>query len=413
MTTIAVRGRLRFNGLAYALGVLILGTNMPSPLYSSYARLFGFSPLTITLIVSVYIVTLVPTLLVSGSIADVAGPRFVLLPAVVAAVAGAVLFACARDTAWLFVARAMQGVAVGAASGPLTAALVATEPTANRSRASLVGSLATTVGAGAGPVVAGALAQSAPWPLTLCFTIEVVLLLSMLAAVLNLPAGQRSGVRPRVRRPRIPIETRAQFAFAASVSFLSWAVAYIVLALVPSYVEAALHSTSLLLGGTSAGALLLCAAAGQVAFGTWGALRAMATGLVLLILGLAGLVVAGLIASIPLLLVTLAVTGVGQGLGFLGALRRVNEIAPAATHASVASAFYVVTYLGGGGPVVIVGILAMPLGLVAAVQAAAIAMAATCLVTLAALMRHSRSVPSGETDLPLGRHGSQPGRDRS
>ena len=230
MTTIAVRSRLRFAGLAYALGVLIVGTNMPSPLYSSYARIFGFSPLTITLIVSVYVVTLVPALLVGGSIADTAGPRPVLLPATAAAIAGAVLFAAAHSTAWLFVARAMQGLAVGAASGPLTAVMVAAEPNGNRGRASLAASLVTTVGAGGGPVLAGALAQYAPWPLTLCFGVEIVLLLGMFAAVLTLPAGPASRIRLRVRRPRIPAGIRAPFALAAAVSFLSWAVAYIVLA---------------------------------------------------------------------------------------------------------------------------------------------------------------------------------------
>jgi sugar phosphate permease len=152
--------------------------------------------------------------------------------------------------------------------------------------------------------------------------------------------------------------------------------------------------------------LLLCAALAQVVFGRR-RFPAMPAGLVLLIAGLAGIVVAGMLSSIPLLLVTVAVTGIGQGLGFLGALRRVNALAPAETHASVASAFYVVTYLGGGGPVIVVGLLAIPLGLVLAVQSAALAVAAVCLVTLVVLLRHDRArhperprrmppVPSGE-----------------
>ncbi|HET6503740.1 MAG TPA: MFS transporter [Amycolatopsis sp.] len=406
MTTVPARGRFSFAGLAFALGVLILGTNLPSPLYSVYAQRFGFSPLTITLIVSVYVVTLVPALLVCGSLADSAGPRFVLLPALVIAVAGAVVFATAGSTVWLFVARALQGVAVGAASGPLVAALVATEPTGNHGRASFVGSLVTTVGAGAGPVFAGALAQYAPAPLVLSFVVEIVLLLVAFRAVLTLPARARSGTRLHLRRPRIPAGTRGSFAVAAAVSFLSWAVAYIVLALVPSYVESGLRTHNLLLGGASSGMLLLCAALAQVVFGRR-RFPAMPAGLVLLIAGLAGIVVAGMLSSIPLLLVTVAVTGIGQGLGFLGALRRVNALAPAETHASVASAFYVVTYLGGGGPVIVVGLLAIPLGLVLAVQSAALAVAAVCLVTLVVLLRHDRArhperprrmppVPSGE-----------------
>jgi sugar phosphate permease len=388
MTTTMVRGRLSFTGLAFALGVLVLGTNLPSPLYSVYAQRFGFSPLTITLIVSVYVATLVPALLVCGSLADTVVTRRVLLPALVLAAVGAVLFATAEGTGWLFVARAMQGLAVGAATGPLTAALVSAEPAGNRRRASLVGSLMTTAGAGLGPVAAGALAQYAPAPLVLCFLVEIVLLAVAFFAALALPAHGGTEARVRVRRPRIPAGIRGPFALAGAVSFLSWGVAYIVLALVPSYVEHALHSGNLLLGGASAGLLLLCAALVQVAFARRQAHRAMPAGLVLLIVGLAGLVVAGLLSSVPLLLVTVALAGAGQGLGFMGALRRVNEIAPPATHASVASAFWVVTYLGGGGPVIVVGFLAIPLGLVPAVQCAAVAVAVACVVTLLAVLRH-------------------------
>jgi MFS family permease len=379
------RGRLRFTGLAFALGVLILGTNLPSPLYAVYGHRFGFSPLTITMLVSVYVAVLVPALLMCGSLADSAGLRRVVVPAILAAALGAVLFAAADGTGWLFAARSVQGLAVGAASGPLTAALVATEPAGNQARASLLASLMTTCGAGLGPVLAGGLAQYAPAPLVSCYLLELGLLAVALGVVATLRGGGRG--RARMRLPRIPAEIRTPFAVAGAVSFLAWAVAYIVLGLVPSYVEGAVHSGNLLLGGGAAGMLLLCAAVAQVAFARWAPERTMPAGLVLLVLGLVGLVAAGLLSSVPLLLSTVAVTGIGQGLAFMGALRRVNDLAPPSERAGVASAFYVVTYLGGGGPVIVVGLLAIPLGLVPAVQLAAGVLALACLAALVAVRR--------------------------
>lgn len=379
------RGRLRFVGLAFALGVLIVGTNLPSPLYAVYSHRFGFSPLTITMLVSVYVAALVPALLVSGSLADTVGPRFVLVPAIVIAAIGAVLFASATGTGWLFAARAVQGLAVGAASGPLTAALVVAEPMGKRARASLIAALMTTGGAGLGPVLAGGLAQYAPAPLVLCYLLEIALLAVALVVVATL--RNHGQVRAALRRPRIPAEIRGPFLVAGMVSFLAWAVAYIVLGLVPSYVERELHSSDLLLSGGTAGMLLLCAAVAQVAFARPGPERTMPAGLVLLILGLVGMVGAGLLSSMPLLLGTVALTGVGQGLAFMGALRRVNDLAPPSGRAGVASAFYVVTYLGGGGPVIVVGLLAIPLGLVPAVQFASGGLAVACLLTLVVLRR--------------------------
>lgn len=105
-----------FSAAGYALLVLIVGTNLPSPLYGLYAARFGFSALTVTLIVAVYAAVIVPSLLLAGPLADVAGYRRVVIPALVLAMAGALLFASAAGTGWLFAARIVQGLAVGAAT---------------------------------------------------------------------------------------------------------------------------------------------------------------------------------------------------------------------------------------------------------------------------------------------------------
>ncbi|MGO9079729.1 MAG: MFS transporter [Streptosporangiaceae bacterium] len=373
--------------MAFALGALIIGTNLPSPLYSVYERRFGFSPLAITMIVAIYVAFLIPALLLSGSLVERAGLRRVLVPSVLLAACGTALFAIAGSTAWLFAARAVQGAAIGTASGPLTVALVRSEPRGDRARASLVGSLMTTGAAGFGPVLAGALAQYAPWPLRLCYLIELVLLAAAVVAVTAAPGAPSPGGRVRIRWPQVPPDIRRQFVLASAASFLAWAVAYIVLALVPSYVTAALHSHNLLLGGIAAGLLLLCAAAAQVILARMPYNRMLRSGLLLLAVGLSGLIAAGDLLSVPLLLATIAAAGVGQGLAFLGALRCINDITPDRSHVGVVSAFYVVTYLGGGGPVIFVGLAATLTGLVPAVQAAAALCGLGCLLTLALLPR--------------------------
>lgn len=387
LTERAARGPFRFAGAAAVLAILIVGTNMPSSLYSVYEQKFGFSPLTVTMIVSVYVAVLVPSLLIFGPLADSGGTTLILLSSFSAALVASALFAAAHATWWLFAARAAQGLAVGTASAPLTVALVRTEPRGNRARASLLGTLMTTGGAGLGPVVAGGLAQYGPAPLRLCYLVEFGLLVAALLIVATLPGVRSGGRAGGIRRPRVPAEIRGAFLIAAAASFLAWAVAYIVLALVPSYVEAALHSHNLLLGGTTAGGLLLCSAVVQAGLAGWLPGRSLAVGLVLLAGGLAGLIAAGAAASPPLLLATIAVTGAGHGLAFMGALRRVNDIAPPAEHAGVAAAFYVITYLGGGGPVIVVGLLATHMSLVHAVQIAAAVIAAACVLTLVAHRR--------------------------
>lgn len=120
--------------MAYTLLVVIVGTNLPSPLYGVYQREFGFGPLVLTLVFATYAGVLVPALLLAGPLADAVGYRRVLVPSVLLAAAGAVLFVFADSPGWLFAARAVQGLAIGAGSGALTAALVATDPGTGRGR---------------------------------------------------------------------------------------------------------------------------------------------------------------------------------------------------------------------------------------------------------------------------------------
>src|SRR5690348_12922331 len=135
-----------FRNCAFALFVLIVGTNLPSPLYAVYAHSFGFSPVVLTLVFATYPAVLVPSLLLAGSAADAWGYRRVLLPGLATALAGSLVFAYADGIGWLFLARALQGAAVGMSSGALTAALARTEPHGNGRRASLAASIATTAG---------------------------------------------------------------------------------------------------------------------------------------------------------------------------------------------------------------------------------------------------------------------------
>src|ERR671934_1143576 len=108
--------------------VLMAGANLATPLYAVYARDFGFSSLVLTSIFATYAFVLVPALIVFGRLSDRFGRRPVLVAGLVTACAGLALFAAAEAPAWLFGARALQGLAVGMISGAATAALVELDP---------------------------------------------------------------------------------------------------------------------------------------------------------------------------------------------------------------------------------------------------------------------------------------------
>ncbi|MEU1827085.1 MFS transporter [Streptomyces abikoensis] len=382
--------RGRFWAIAYTLLFLLTGTNVPTPLYRGFQQQFGFSPLMVTLIFAVYVAALVPSLLIFGPLSDAIGRRKVLVPAVIVAALGSAAFAMATNVAWLFGARLLQGLAVGAASGALTAALNEAEPTGNRRRAALVSTVASVGGLGTGPLLAGILAQYAPAPYKLPFIVEIILLVPAFIAVLLLPAA-RPATKWRPRRPSIPPSVRGVFGTNGTAGFLAFTVVGLFLALVPTYVTKLSGSTNLALAGGAVTLMLACSCLAQLLSYGKQARILQITGLALLATGLVLLAVAGGISSLPLLLVATVIGGIGQGMAFLGSITEVNRTAPPDRHADVISSFYVVVYLGVGVPVIGVGLLARTIPLLQAVQWFSAVIAVLCLIDLIALSRRKQT----------------------
>lgn len=379
----------RFWATAYTLLILLTGTNLPTPLYRDYEDRFGLSPLTTTLIFAAYVVVLIPSLLLVGPLSDAIGRRRVLIPSLAVAALGTVGFALASGPGWLFASRALQGLAIGAAAGPLTAALTELEPTGDHRRAALVSTVVTVGGMGLGPVLGALLAQYGPAPRVLPFVVELMLLIPAAVAIALLP-DTRPTTRWRPRRPEIPPSVRTVFATSGTATFLAFAVIGLFLTLVPAYVATLAHSANLVLGGGVVALMLASSAIAQlVAYGRPSHSPERA-GLPLLATGLGLLALAGTLSSPLVLLAAVVVAGAGQGLVYLGGLAAVNASATADRRAGVLSSFYVITYIGVGVPVIGVGFLATILDVTVAVRYFAGVVAVLCLALLFVLGRARR-----------------------
>ncbi|MDN5925489.1 MAG: MFS transporter [Hyphomicrobiales bacterium] len=356
-----------FWSAAYTIFILLTGTNLPTPLYRGYEQMFGHTTLVTTLIFAAYVAALVPALLIGGPLSDSIGRRRVLLPSVGLAIAGSAVFSLASSTAWLFTARILQGLAVGAASGALTAVLNENEPTGNRRRAAFVTTVASLGGLGVGPLVAGVLAQYAPAPFVTSFVLEIAFLLIALTFMTSLPDSS-TRTRWRLRRPSIPVGMGRVFAVSGSANFLAFGVVGLSLSLVPAYVLKLSGITNLAVAGTTVTLMLACSIGAQIAGYGKSPLKLLGAGLILLLLGLVTLIVAGHAMSLPLLIVASVAAGLGHGLIFLGGMTEINRLAPRDKQAETASAFFVIVYLGVGMPVIGAGFLATVLGSLMAVQ---------------------------------------------
>jgi MFS family permease len=382
--------------------VLMAGVNLPTPLYAVYSERFGFSSAVLTAVFALYAFVLVPALMLFGQLSDRLGRRIVLLMGLGAGAAGLIVFALARSTAWLFAGRAFQGLAVGMASSAATAALVELEPDRDARRPALLAGLAQAGGSGAGPLAAGLLAEWAPSPLRLPYVVllAATAAVGLLALRVPEPVRGRSG-RWQVTRPAVPADIRRPFARVALTAAVLWAAVALFLSIVPSYAATLLGTSNLALLGAITALMLAASCAAQVAahHGISSG-RAQQAGVALLALGLAGLVAASPLGSLPLLLVAAVLTGAGHGVGFLYAQDDLNRIAPPDHRGEVTAAFITSIYVAVAGSVITVGLLDTRVSLSVSV---AIVAAVLAVVALAAGAWHRYGQPMRRGPAAAGR----------
>lgn len=371
--------------------ILMAGANLATPLYAVYAKEFGFSPLVLTAVFATYAIVLAPALVFFGRLSDRFGRRPVVAAGLATACVGLALFAAAQGTAWLFGARAVQGLAVGMISGPATAALVELDPHGSRRRAALGAGLAQAGGSALGPLVAGVLAEWAPDPLRLCYLVALGVTLAAAALVLRLPE-QRDGEREpwRPQWPRVPAEIRGAFFRVGLTAGAVWAGMALFLSIGPSYSERLLGTHDLALVAAIAAAGLVASFAAQAAMERVAGSRRrdQALGCALLAAGLGGVIAAGPSASIVLLVLGSVVAGAGHGIGFLTAQQELNELVPDERRGEVTAAFIACIYALVASFVIASGVLGSIFSLDTSVEAVGSVLIA---VALGAAMWHAVS----------------------
>ncbi|MEU6278506.1 MFS transporter [Streptomyces populi] len=346
--------------------VCMAGTTLPTPLYGLYREKFGFSELTVTVVYAVYAFGVMGVLLLAGNASDSVGRRPVLLGGLGFAAASAVCFLCATGLGWLYAGRLMSGLSAGLFTGAATAYVMELAPPGGAARATFVATAANMGGLGCGPLLAGLLAQYAPWPLYLPFVVHLVLVALSAVVLLRLPETVRerrplSTVRPR--RPGLPAQVRPVFGPPAIAAFVGFALFGVFTSVSPAFLAESLDVTDHAVSGLVVALAFFASTAGQLAVGRVGAERSLPLGCAALLAGLA--LLAGALRWDLMVLVVLSaiVGGGGQGLAFRGALSTVAAASPEHQRAAVISTLFVVAYAGISVPVIGVGVLVGPIGL--------------------------------------------------
>lgn len=373
------RAGWRFAALAYALGLVLAGANLPTPLWPTYERVDHFGAGTLTAVFVVYVVAVAVALTVAGQLSDRLGRRRVLLPALGCAMAGGIAFAVSPGVPALVVGRALSGLASGALTSVAPAALAELEPAGRTARASVVASASTVFGLAVGPLAGALTVRFAPAPTRTVYLLYVLALLPAVASVRGLSDARP--VRGAVLRPpSVPAALRPVFDRTATQFATGWTGTAMFFALGPALTARVLGHPDVLAAAAGICAVFVVSGAAQLATRR----RAVAgwdrLGLLLLILGMALLPAALAWASGPLLAAGALLAGAGQGLTHRASQQELLAASPPDRRGQVAAAYYLLGYIVIAVLLVTLGQLVSHIGLVpglaafvAVIDAAAVA----------------------------------------
>jgi MFS family permease len=382
-----------FWSVAVLLVLMLAASGVPSPLYRVYQEEFGFSSGLLTTVFGIYAFALLLSLLVVGGLSDHVGRRPVLIAGFLLEAVAMVLFLTADGVGWLLAARVVQGLATGALTSTLGAALLDLQHP-DRPMGAFINSASPGLGLSIGAAGAGLLVQSIASPTTWVFGVLTgVFVLAALGALLlpesspRLP-GAAASLRPRVH---VPGPHRRAFVVALPLLVACWALGGLYASLGPSLVAEVFGIDNHLVGGLLILALNGTGIVGSLALRTAAPERAMLVGTLVFTAGVVGTLGAVATTSAPLLFAAAVVTGFGFGAAFLGAVATITDGVAPGRRAGLLAAVFVVGYLAFSIPAIAAGVATGELGLTRTTEVYGVVVVVLALLAVAGLLRARRT----------------------
>jgi MFS family permease len=333
-------------GIAAAVGMVPLNGTMIAVALPSIAEDFGISTATASILVTVYLLTMLVGQPVAGRFADWFGTQRTVTLALFGVMATSIACALAPTFLLLVVARLLQGVTL-AALGPSVQSLLRSLTSAEQ-QGRTFGIMGSVLGGGAalGPVLGGALTQAFGWQAI--FLVNVPIAVGALVAARH---ASRGAVLHSVERPTDIGDARILnrvFVSAFSVQSFSTLAQYALLLLTPIVLHARGWSTGsigLALSALTLGAIVMGPIGGR-AGDERGRRAVSAFGTSIATVGVGVLMIAGPSVSIIVLVLGLGAFGVGFGLTQPNLMSAALESVPMSRTGSAAGVLSMSRYVG-------------------------------------------------------------------
>lgn len=361
------RIRLAYVAAASSLVVCFAASGSPVPLYNVYRAESGLTNADVSVTVVTYFAGTIIALLSLGRLANHLGRRPASLVTVLLLIAGCLVLLHVPNVVPLAAGRFLMGLGCGLASSALMAYVVDTAPGEPPWLASVTTAQAPLLGLTIGALTSGALVEHGPAPRVTVYVVMAALLVVCVALLLASPeTGERSpgllaSLRPRASLPR---HTYPLLPVAISIAVSTWAMGAFYQAFSPSITADQLRTRNAVVVALVFAAYMAPSVLSAPLSGRFTPAAAQRVGMVVFVIGMAGIIAALLRVDIVLFLVATVVAGMGQGVAFSATIRALLHRITFEQRAPTLAAIYLISYLGAMVPSLVSGQLTRVVGLV-------------------------------------------------
>lgn len=345
---------VRFWLLASITLTFLAGSSVPTPIYPIYQSAWHFSAVIITLIFSVYALSVLVALLIFGRISDYVGRRPVLLVTTAMQVAAMYALGTADGLRDLITGRVLQGLSTGAAVSAVGAGLIQL----HAQRGAIANAIAPVTGSAVGALLGSLMVQFIPFPTHTVFAVlGAVLVLQFFGVVLlkDTQPARPGAWRSLIPQFSVPPQVRAAMLIASAVFVAGWGVAGFYASLGPALIKHVFGLSSSAIGGLALAAFSGSGVVAILAMRAHSARTFAWAGSLGLLIGMVFVLASLQLQSITLFFLGIGMAGAGFGAGFQGGIRLVVALAKPAELAGVLSVSFLCCYLGMGLPAIAAG----------------------------------------------------------
>lgn len=346
--------RVRFCLLASITLSFLAGSSVPTPIYPIYQSAWHFSAVVITIIFSVYALSVLAALLVFGRVSDYIGRRPVLLVTTAMQVVAMYSLGTASGLGELIAGRVLQGLSTGAAVSAVGAGLIQL----HAQRGAIANAIAPVSGSAIGALLGSVMVQFVPFPTHTVFAVLAgILIVQFIGLVLlrDTQPARPGALRSLVPQFSVPTQVRSAMLIAASVFIAGWAVAGFYASLGPALIKHVFEVSSSSIGGLALATFSGSGVAAILALRSRSARTFAWVGSLALMIGMVTVLISLQFKSFASFFYGIGIAGMGFGAGFQGGIRMVVAAAAPVELAGVLSVSFLCCYLGMGVPAIAAG----------------------------------------------------------